>query len=236
MPSTPAVTGKIGRYEDFRIVNGHLLRKTEMLLLLHSAKQLSDAVGEMVAEIQGDLWTAAACGHVAWKHLYTEVLGWTPPSRPESARRKTCLWTHEKSCSKCEISTETQASLDYKRKFLPMKPCEGDITRREDDSLSTTEAIAAVGVVFSCEKCYTDISLCFVDDLGPGGRVCVLSSWKDLGTGEGLDSPQWQSHHHRTTRFGNRGRKAAPHIRKVGQISGSVFEAYEKDTGQYRDG
>lgn len=92
------------------------------------------------------------------------------------------------------------------------------------------EVQAGVGVVNSCRKCYTDVSLCLVDDLGRGRKVCVLTSWKDLGTGEGLDSPQWQSHLHKQSP------SSGAHVRKVGQISGSVFEAYEKDTGQYRDG
>jgi hypothetical protein len=234
MPPTreimPTRTGNILRCEDFRIVNGHLLLKTEMLLLPHSTNQLSDDVRHMVDSIYEDAWTAHACGHSTWLDLYPEVLGLAHPSQLEIVKHKTCLWTHENSCSECGIPAERQALFGCGRNSLFTKFCGGDTTGPEDDSLSITKVLAGVGVVLSCEDCHTDVSLCFVDDLGPGRRVCVLTSWKDLGTGEelgeGFDSREWHSHLW----------TVASHLRNLGRKRETVFEAYEKDTGQYRDG
>ncbi len=48
--------------------------------------------------------------------------------------------------------------------------------------------------VRACEYCYTDPSLGFVDLPDNRGRVCVMTTWKDLGDGQKLDNREWQSH------------------------------------------
>jgi len=63
-------------------------------------------------------------------------------------------------------------------------------------------------LVRECHYCHTDYSLAFVSvpdyfrgsEQGPprakgyGGNVCVLTSWKNLGTGLAIDDEKWRSH------------------------------------------
>ncbi|KAK5657425.1 hypothetical protein OQA88_2997 [Cercophora sp. LCS_1] len=51
-----------------------------------------------------------------------------------------------------------------------------------------------IGRVKTCGKCYTDYAVAFVDMPDGKGKVCVLTTWKDLGSGERLESPEWRSH------------------------------------------
>ncbi|KAK0648510.1 hypothetical protein B0T16DRAFT_408326 [Cercophora newfieldiana] len=52
-----------------------------------------------------------------------------------------------------------------------------------------------IGRVTACMRCYTDHGAGFVKmPGGNAGWVCVLTTWKDLGTGESVDSLEWQSH------------------------------------------
>lgn len=123
--TTLAGISKICRYEDFRIVNGHLLLKTEMLLLLpRSTKHLLKDVKNAVARMDRDSWTSHTCGHSMWKDVYNEVLGPVNLSRARSkfAKQQKYLWTHKKSCSGCRLSAKLPDSFGL---TTSMKSCGG---------------------------------------------------------------------------------------------------------------
>lgn len=53
------------------------------------------------------------------------------------------------------------------------------------------------GRVAPCPHCYTDYALAFVpaiQDREDRGNVCVLTTWKDLGTGLSICDGKWQTH------------------------------------------
>jgi hypothetical protein len=51
-------------------------------------------------------------------------------------------------------------------------------------------------VVRSCAYCYTDHTFSYVDLPGKRGRVCALTTWKDLGSGDDPEGPEWKSHNY----------------------------------------
>lgn len=49
-------------------------------------------------------------------------------------------------------------------------------------------------IVHSFRDCFTDFSLGMIELAGGKGRVCILTAWKDLGTGQSPKGVEWLSH------------------------------------------
>ncbi|KAK3942934.1 hypothetical protein QBC46DRAFT_424063 [Diplogelasinospora grovesii] len=151
---------KVHCYHDFRIVNGHLLLKTEKLVLPCKGKaKTTNAFSQVQAILQipqNEAWKLnEGCVHINFI-LGGHVVLNNQPEFDINAIQHTCASSHAMPCFKCSWVG---------------KRC-----------------------VFYCWSCYTDYSLGFVDLPGNGGRVCVLTTWKDLGSGECIKNREWQSH------------------------------------------
>ncbi|KAK3313164.1 hypothetical protein B0H66DRAFT_387481 [Apodospora peruviana] len=163
---------KIHTYYNFRVVCGHLIIKTEKLILpAKHADDILDAVRHASKVFEEHPWDVGkCCRHVTWASQYPIPLKSLPAENHEGVddlleskhrEHHHCAWNHSLPCTlDCGLSNQN------KNNFL----------------------------VEACDLCFTDYSLGFVDLPDTRGRACVLTSWKDLGRGQIPADEEWQSH------------------------------------------
>jgi len=167
---------RIHRYHEFAVRDGRLLVKTERLLGWFPSSRRSG--GDNKAEVDNTEVIRYALHKLKSSFEGNQAWSMRDCCRHDTWERYFALWDDPELSWWQTGSGGHESNLCRRRRCVKVHVGDGEIGR-----------------VTACMRCYTDHSAGFVKAPGDqGGWVAVLTTWKDLGTGESLDSLEWQSH------------------------------------------
>ena len=178
----------------YSIIHSNLFLKTEKLVYL-GKRQSVPAILESISEITKTIRAGTGveyyrkqnsiCCHKKWVHEYPDIFDEDPADQHE-----------ENSDYKYPVPPQVTPLVRLARW------AGGPLGERASNELTQYPILGN-----RCNDCYTDFSAAFVrmpDIVGMTGRrvdVCVLTTWKDLGTGLTVTDNKWQSHLTRTRNY-----------------------------------
>lgn len=151
---------------------------------------------------------------------YSSAQGWIDASKMLSRKTKSLAQGHH---------ILERWSLSMFRTSRGRHPAEHKVRSRSGSSPQVGQA--TIGDVESCIECCTDTAISFVDIPGPGSRVWAMTCWKDLGSDEPSGANSIYKHYRCDGTYGPSPEPRAPERR-----IGSIYEAFEREAGNHRDG
>jgi len=198
----PRLNGSHCRTARINTRQGNLIVKHESYLLSEITEELSTRTIEELGTCQW--WPRPICPHWKWGEAFEFLLNGLArtdrsPSPEEIAPRSTSM-----EAESCSDDTPLEATAIDRNLICAL--------RHPSPCLCGSK----IGIVQSCQFCYTDFCLSWVRTMPDRRRLLVTTSWVNLGAGETVDDPIWQSHQYRPHGF----------IRPPGP-SGEQYRAYE---------
>jgi len=191
---------RVHRYHEFKVTNGHLLMKTERLFWLPR--------GSTSRPIEGDRKEEHETNEDTDTDGTKEENSATKEKNMEEKKDETTTIRNALKKLKEAMNNKGQWGMRYCcqhvwwEEYLAVfddpeaiwwQKGQGDRSISVCDRCKKPHA-GEVERVQPCESCYTDHSVGFVEIPDDQRWAGVFTTWKDLGSCESLDSPEWQSH------------------------------------------
>ena len=157
------------------------------------------------AATMGQSWQRRICGHVTMREMlfnfwgeFTNKACLTDHSRELAIQHQPeCLRYAPGACQEVHPTTPIHRAQCYSDAPIPeASPSTGPSLRcamSHSQPCGDCDLLVKFGAVRECEHCYTEYSIAPIH-LPSFGLAFVLTSWKDLGDGTGLEEPRWKSH------------------------------------------